>query len=152
MSPKTPPTLEYLRQKYLGAEVLRTSQKVEIGAINKFLDAIGNADPQHSTDQPNEHKSEKHIVAPPTFLRTLNAEHPTQLNEFPYDRIFDGGSEWEYLNPVCSDDIISAVTSITRIYERTGRSGQLLFIVTETTYTNQHNRIVAKQESTSIKY
>jgi hypothetical protein len=36
-------------------------------------------------------------------------------------------------------------------YEKTGSSGNLLFIIFETDYVNQHGRIVAKLRGTAIR-
>ena len=84
-----------------------------------------------------------------TYLR---AEHPEQLRDLPFNRLLDGGSEWEYFQPVRPGDRITAVTLIVDVFDRAGRSGQMLFVITETRYTNQFGELVATQKSTSIKY
>lgn len=50
---------------------------------------------------------------------------------------FNGGSEWTFHRPVRSGDHITKTIKIVEIYERPGRTGQLLFIVRDTTLSNQ---------------
>lgn len=152
MATHNTPAIEELRQKYVGVESSRVVVEVEKGAIKSFAEAID--DPNSLWNDEAQARSTRYggIIAPPTFLRSLRAQHPEQLRDLPQDRLLDGGSEWEYFHPVRPGDQITGVTSIVDISDRAGRLGQMLFIITETRYTNQFDELVATQKSTSIKY
>ena len=152
MATQNPPTTEYLRQKYVGMEVYHAELAVEKGAIKSFAEAIGDPNPLWNDEAKARKSRYGSIIAPPTFLRSLRAEHPEQLRDLPFNRLLDGGSEWEYFQPVRPGDRITAVTLIVDVFDRAGRSGQMLFIITETKYTNQFGELVATQKSTSIKH
>ena len=49
-------------------------------------------------------------------------------------------------------DRIVAVNRIVDIFSRTGSIGPMIFVVTETTYTNQLGQVAATQKNTSIRY
>ena len=67
-------------------------------------------------------------------------------------RGLDGGSEWEYFEPIRPGDRISVVSKIADIRESAGRLGAMVFITVETSYTNHHNQLCALQRSTVIRY
>ena len=54
--------------------------------------------------------------------------------------------------PVQAGDVITATTKVVDIYEREGRLGKMLFVISETTYKNQDGEIVAKARNTGISY
>ena len=72
--------------------------------------------------------------------------------DIPFERVLDGGSAWEYFQPVRAGDTITAAATITDIVERTGRLGLMLILTTRITYSNQFGEIVATQTNTSIRY
>jgi hypothetical protein len=93
------------------------------------------------------------MMAPPTFLRFIRTERLQELPEdFPYNRSLDGGSQWEYFESVKPRDRIKAVTTVTDLYKKSGKLGEMIFVLTTTTYTNQFNKLVATQSNTSIRY
>jgi hydroxyacyl-ACP dehydratase HTD2-like protein with hotdog domain len=79
---------------------------------------------------------------------------PGQVIPFqsPYQRVLNGGTDFEYYEPVCAGDILTATTKITDFVERAGGMGPMLIINSETTYRNQEGREVAKLRGTIIQY
>ena len=49
-------------------------------------------------------------------------------------------------------DHVTAVSRVVDVFNRIGRLGQMLFIITQTTYTNQLKQLVATQKNTMIRY
>ena len=145
--------IEALKQAYLGQESPVATMEVEKGHVRSFASAIGDSNPLW-TDEIQARKSRYGgLIAPPTFLRTLRTQRLEQLPvEHNLNRLLDGGSTWEYFEPVRIGDRITAVNRVIDIYARAGRLGQMLFVVTETTYTNQLSQVVATQSNTSIRY
>jgi hydroxyacyl-ACP dehydratase HTD2-like protein with hotdog domain len=70
----------------------------------------------------------------------------------PFNRVLDGGSEWEYFQPVRTGDRITAVGRISDIRERAGRLGLMILVTTVLTYRNQFDEVVATQTNTLIRY
>lgn len=77
----------------------------------------------------------------PTFRVTLPP---------PLTRIARGGNEYEFHQPVRPGDVVSIKRKITDIYERQGRSGKLVFVISEMRYTNQKNELLAINRETLI--
>lgn len=126
--------------------------EVEKGAIKRFAEAIGDPNPMWNDETGATVGPYRGIVAPPTFLRSINLARPVFPFDVPFDRILDGGSEWEYFEPVRPGDRITAVAEIGDMSEKMGRLGTMLLTVIVTTYTNQFEVVVATQRSTMIRY
>ena len=87
-----------------------------------------------------------------TFLRSFEAG-PTKVEfQLSYEGLLDGGSEWEYHEPVRLGDRITVTSQIVGLRERTGRLGPTLFVVTQSTYVNQFGTMVALQRNTLVYY
>jgi acyl dehydratase len=63
---------------------------------------------------------------------------------------FNGGSEWTFHRPVRVGDHLTERVKIVDMSERPGRTGQLLFVVRETTQTNQKGELLQTIRHTSI--
>ena len=137
-----------LRQQSIGVESEPAIMVIEQGHIARFAEAIGDDNPAYTVGTPETGG----IVAPPTFLRAMRGIRPVLPFEAPFTRLLDGGSDWEYFEPVRPGDTITAVGRIEDIRERTGSIGQMLISTIKITYRNQSDVIVATQTSTSIRY
>lgn len=84
------------------------------------------------------------VVAPPTFPVSLRSRHfmPPELYHVGRNG-FDAGKDMELGVSVRSGDVLTSVSIVHDIYEKTGRSGTMNFIVFRTTVTNQRNEMVA---------
>lgn len=143
---------EEMRQRAVGLAGPTVTVEVEKGAILKFARAIGDDNPLWN-DEPAARKSPYGgLIAPPTFLRSVGTVRPQLPFDLPFNRLLDGGSDWEYFEPVRAGDRIRSVARITALTERSGRLGVMLFMTTLTTYTNQFDQVVATQTSTLIRY
>ena len=92
------------------------------------------------------------MIAPPTFCRSLMAAVPDVKLDMPSFRGLDGGSDWEYFEPIRPGDRITVQSKIADLRESAGRLGPMVFMTTETTYTNQHGQVCAIQRATGIRY
>ena len=150
----TPATFltEEMRQQAIGVESPPVTIEVEKGHIQRFAEAIGDPNPVYSDEAAARKSSYGSLIAPPTFLRSVrgvNLELPFELS---FSRRLDGGSDWEYFQPVRPGDRITAVARVAELAERTGRLGVMVFMTTVTTYTNQFDEVVATQTNTLIAY
>ncbi len=101
-------------------------------------------------------------MAPPGYLGTpvtLPAPRPTGTIptpvaelRIPYRRILDGGTTYEYVEPVVAGDVIASRSQITRYEERVGSIGPMLIIYHQTAYTRQDGTLVARMFGHVIQY
>ena len=68
----------------------------------------------------------------------------------PFTRVLRGGNEYEFFQPVRPTDIISSRRKITSIYAKQGKTGKLIFVVYELTYTNQREEVLGINKETLI--
>jgi len=83
-------------------------------------------------------------VAPPTFVVRLRGHRFMPANMPNLGRAgFDAGKDIDFGAPVRVGDVLTAVSTVHDIYEKTGRSGSMAFIVLRTVLTNQRDEQVA---------
>ena len=125
---------------------------VEAGAIRRFADAIGDPSPLYRDDQAAGQSSYGGIVAPPTFLRLFRPSPAILEFANPYRGVLDGGSRWEYFEPVRTGDRITVTVRLVDLYEREGSLGNMLFAVRENRFVNQEGVLAAVDRDTEIYY
>ena len=152
MSTAAPLLTEEMRQQAIGRESYPVTTEVEKGAIINFARAIGDDNPLFSDEAVARSSRYGGLVAPPTFLRSASSLRPELPFELPLNRMLDGGSDWEYFEPIRPGDQITTVTRIADVSERTGRLGVMVFMTVVFTYRNQLEQVVATQTNTSIRY
>ena len=136
----------------IGVESDPVVNEVEKGAIIKFAQAIGDDNPIYNDE--NAARSTKYggLIAPPTFLRSMRVGANKVNVKSPYSANLDGGSEWEYFEPIRPGDLITVTQYLADLHERQGRLGNMLIVVRETKYMNQFGNVAALQRSTGISY
>ena len=152
MSTPTSFLTEQQRRQAIGTESAPVTMEVEKGAIIKFAEAIGDDNPLWNDEAVARRSRYGSLTAPPTFLRSLRVGLPELPFEIPFDRRLDGGSDWEYFQPVRPGDRIQALARVTDLRERSGRMGLMIFMTAKITYRNQFDEIVATQTATLIQY
>ena len=135
----TTSVVERLRAR-IGVAAPPTEATVEAGHLTRFAEAIGDGNPRWKTE------------APPTFLVALApvSLHLSEAEEYGKGWL-NGGNRFEYFEPVRVGDQVTATGKVADVYEKTGASGSLLFIIFETDYVNQHGRTVARLRGTAIR-
>lgn len=134
----------------LGVESTPISYDVEKGAIHKFVEAIGDEDPIYHDEKAAQAAGFKTIVAPPTFLCTFRAQELPNL-QIAFGRVrLNGGNAYEYYRPIYAGDTITVTAQYADVTERDGRSGKMVFVITEITFKNQQGEVVAKGRNTGI--
>ncbi len=84
------------------------------------------------------------------ILSELRQEAGAASARAGYGRLLDGGIEYEFFYPIRAGDTLVASSIIKDIIGREGTTGKLVFVITETTYTNQRGDLVAKARGTMI--
>ena len=152
MSTTTPLITDEMRRQAIGLEGAPVTIEVEKGAIIKFAQAIGDDNPHYNDEVAARQSRYGGLIAPPTFLRTVVSVRPPLPFTLPFERFLDGGSEWEYFEPIRVGDRITAIAKITDIRERTGGRGVMVLVSATTSYRNQFGQVAATQTTTSIQY
>src|SRR3979490_2545520 len=135
----TPSVVDGLRA-HIGTPGPPPSALVEAGHLRRFTEAIGDSYPRWLTE------------APPTFLVALApaSYHLAEAEEYGKGWL-NGGNRFEYLEPVRVGDRITATGKVADVYEKEGSTGNVLFIIFETEFVNQHGRPVARLRATAIR-
>ena len=83
-------------------------------------------------------------TAPPTFVVRMRGNRfmPANLGNLGRNG-FDAGKDIEFGVPIRAGDVLTAVSTVHDLYEKTGRSGRMTFIVLRTTLTNHRGEQVA---------
>jgi acyl dehydratase len=139
-------------KKMIGSQTEPHVVEVERGAIRRFAEAIGDPNPIFNDEKQARKTRYGTMIAPPTFCRSLGGGFFSIRLNLQSFRGLDGGSEWEYFEPIRPGDRITVVSRLADIREATGRLGPMVFIVTETRYTNQFDQLCVVQRSTAIRY
>jgi hypothetical protein len=135
----TTSVIDRLRAR-IGKEGPPIEAVIEAVHVKRFAEAIGDPNPRWAEE------------APPTFLVALApaSVHLAEAEEYGKGWL-NGGNRFEYFEPVKVGDRIKATGRVADVYEKTGSSGGLLFIIFETDYVNQHGRTVARLRGTAIR-
>lgn len=82
------------------------------------------------------------LIAPPTFVVRMRGQRfmPRSLVNV---RGMDAGKDIEFGVPIRPGDVLRSVSTVHDIYEKTGRSGPMTFVVLRTVVTNQRGEQVA---------
>jgi len=72
------------------------------------------------------------------------------LPKFPLEKAMAGGLEIEYLLPVRPGDWLTATRTLTDIYEKSGRSGPLIFYEIVMDIRNEQGDLVIRENTTRI--
>ena len=135
----TAPIIDRLKSR-IGVDGPSVTATVEAGHLKRFAEAIGDRNPRWARE------------VPPTFLVALApiSVHVAEAEEYGKGWL-NGGNRFESIEPVKVGDRITATGRVADVYEKTGSSGTLLFIIFETDYVNQHGRPVARLRGTAIR-
>ncbi len=74
----------------------------------------------------------------------------TLLPKFPLERAMAGGLDIEYLKPIHPGDWLTAVRTLTAIYEKEGRSGPLIFYEVVMEIRDDDGDMVVREKTTRI--
>jgi acyl dehydratase len=112
--------------------------------IRKFCDALGETNPLYTDDEAAKRGPFGGLVAPPSFAVTFrNGRHFFQHVPRFGRAGFDAGKDVEFVNPLRPGDKVTLSSHVKEIYEKTGRSGTMVFVVVRSTLKNQNDQVVA---------
>jgi acyl dehydratase len=139
----------------LGREYPPYAVTVERGRVKEFARALGDGNPLYLDDRVGAASEWGDVIAPPTFAITFRdeaADTAAFLRDLGTDisRILHGEQEFEIFRPLQPGRTYLCRAKIVDIYEKTGRSGPMAFVVRETTIADGSNEIVATMRGVTV--
>ena len=150
---------------WIGRQALPWTIEVTALDVKRFAVATDDANPLYTDAERAQHSRHGGLIAPPLFymapLTDPVPEDELRPDGLPYEgrfpipptplpRLMDGGTDIEFFVPIRVGDTLTARSTIVDIYQKEGRSGPLIFVVRETTYTNQKDEVVVIEKGSSI--
>ncbi len=127
-------------------KVFEVTEPVEVKAekIKRFCAALGETNPIYTDEEAAKTGPYGGIVAPPSFAVTFrNGRHFFENVPRFGRRGFDAGKDVEFVSPIRPGDQITLSSHVKEIYEKTGRTGTMVFVVIRSTLKNQKGEVVA---------
>ncbi|MDO8472198.1 MAG: MaoC family dehydratase N-terminal domain-containing protein, partial [Dehalococcoidia bacterium] len=89
------------------------------------------------------------VKQPTPQYSQIHKELMEALGEAGFPDILDGGSDYEFMLPVCAGDTLVLNRRFTDLMSRAG-ARKMAFMTVENSYTNQNGQLVAKVRQTII--
>ena len=149
--PDTQDALEFNRE-VIGRDFYRRTHPVTREMVLGFAHAIGETNPLFVDEKAASEGPHGDIIAPPTFVGSfVRLEEPPDLNLRFEGTIYMAGQWIEPLLPVCPGDTLTCTARLTDVYRKTGRTGDMVFIVVEHSFHNQHGNLVARAGRSHVR-
>ena len=149
--------LERLKSTVGQELVFQAPEEIGRAAIRQYSLAIGDFNPLYTNRQVAAEHCLLDVVAPPTLLCDTWQYVDSDMNErgdltgrgsFGELSGLRAGNEYEFFQPAHPDDVLTVRWLVKDVYQRTGRSGSLIFQVVEATYANQRGELLARNTET----
>jgi acyl dehydratase len=135
----------------LGKEFVLGTFQVTQEMIQAFAQAVGERSPKYLDADAAQRSPMGSLIAPPIFYDVFRADQIPDP-QVKFGKVaFNAGQRCEFYAPIRPGDTITMKTRITDVYEKTGRTGKMVFIVRETTYENQQRERVAVVEQSQVR-
>ncbi|MDA0365900.1 MAG: MaoC family dehydratase N-terminal domain-containing protein [Chloroflexi bacterium] len=134
----------------IGVEVEIGSAEITHEQIAAYCESTGDTNPLYRDEAAAEAGPFGGLVAPPGLLSALvQGRGPDPKVQYG-NTTFMSGQRMEYVAPVRPGDTITGYASVKEVYEKTGRSGRMVFVVNRTRYANQRGEDVSANESSMV--
>ena len=125
---------------------------IDRSSIRRYAQAISDLNPVYLDEAYAKETEYGGIIAPPTFIFDVSHDIFSGVGEDGRDLSsvtiaglipVRGGNEYRFFEPARLGDIVSRRREIVDLYEKEGkRAGKILFVIYETTYTNQEGKVL----------
>jgi acyl dehydratase len=152
-------------RRWADREYPRFEMQVTATDIAKFAHATGETNPIHFDKEAAAAAGYPDVIAPTLFPYVVRMHAsalvpPDQLEPdgspsadvppLPTRRAMAGETSVVFGEPIVAGDLITVEKRLAQMYEKEGRSGPLVFVEMEFTFTNQRDEMVARENFTRI--
>ena len=129
----------------------------------RYAYAVGDENPLYFDEKAAHEAGYRTITVPPLFithalvlpkpastLREDGLYEDTTSVQLEVSRMMFGGEEWDFIEPVCVGDEITATTRLADLDQKEGSKGPFVRLVRETTFVNQDEQVVARSRQIGI--
>lgn len=135
----------------LGVEVDVGTFEVTKEQIVAFAQAVGETNPLFLDEAAAKAGPYGGLIAPPTFYSVFRTGSGLDPKVTFGTTGFNAGQHCEFFEPIRHGDVISARIQVADVYQKTGRTGSMVFILRRTTFSNQRGQKVAMVEQTYVR-
>jgi len=149
--------LERLKETVGQKIVIQAPDEMGRSSLRQYALAIGDFNPLYSDRGFAQTHGLREVMAPPTLIcdtwQYVDSDMDDRgdlVGRAPIRELegLRAGNEYEFFQPIHPDDVISAHWTVKDVYEKTGRTGSLVFQVIETTFYNQADELLARNTET----
>jgi acyl dehydratase len=137
-------------ESVVGVEVEVGKVEITKDMIAAYCEAVGETNPLYLDEVAAKAGPHGTIIAPPCFFTVFRLNQGLDPKVVFGNRSFAAGQHCEFLAPIRAGDTITAKTKVHQVYEKTGRSGRMAFMVRRTTYTNQESTDLAVVDAVMV--
>ena len=152
-------------RSWIGKETPPWTIEVTTLDVKRFAVATDDLNPLYLDEGKASRSRYGGLIAPPLFymapLTNPVPENELRADGLPYEgkfpipptplpRLMDGGTEIEFFVPIRVGDTLTGRCKITDIYQKDGRTGPLIFVMRETSFTNQKGELVLVEKGAAI--
>ncbi|MCE2389869.1 MAG: MaoC family dehydratase N-terminal domain-containing protein [Proteobacteria bacterium] len=133
-------TAEELKSRYGGMVFDSVQVEATLESMLEFARACGETDPRY-TDA-----GHPDLQAPVNFAAKYHGARmlPDDFPEFDRRMMIDAGKAVEWIAPIRPGDELTANSHLHDIYEKTGRSGSMLFLVHRMEFSNARGELTSR--------
>lgn len=127
---------------------------VEEGKVAEFANAVHAVDPLFRDADASADAGLSGILAPPTLApASAHWAVPGAMPDLQLDLrgVLAGGSEWEYLSPVCVGDVLTVTSLVESVTRKEGGSRPMTIIALRTNFTRD-GELVQIYRSTVLQF
>ena len=149
--PPSQDSLQYNREA-VGKDFHKATHTITREMVLGFSRAIGETNPLFVDEEAAARGPYGDIIAPPSFVASfVRADEPPDLDLQFEGTIYMAGQWVEPLLPVRPGDVLTCTARVTDVYRKTGRSGDMAFIVVEHSFRNQAGDLVARSGRSHVR-
>ncbi len=143
----TRPELSAVREQWVGVEFDWTSFEMSAESMVAWAKACGETDPRFVDPSHSDFQAHPGFTTHCMSGRVFPKEFPQIGGGFG----IDGGKRVEVHAPIRPGETLTATTTIADIFEKTGRSGTMIFIVQRMEFRNDADQLVSTVDWKMIK-
>ena len=149
--------LEQLKATVGRELVFQAPDEIGRSAFRQYALAVGDFNPMYSDREQAVARGLRDVMAPPTlvcdtwqYVDSDMDERGDLLGRGSFRELagLRAGNEYEFFQPIHPDDVLTAHWLVKDVYERTTRSGTVIFQVIEATFHNQRGELLARNTET----